>query len=295
MKKILLLISSLITIVALAALPLACSHDEDDSYFDSDNDAEEVETYRGSVVYGSLSKNDVKVKIGKRNGEITISVETGIPYLSYEFKDLNINVSGDTSYFRAQSETIDAGTDAQLVLTLNGLLYDDCEELFLTVSGSELTDVLYFSTNPKDLEAYTVIRKDVDVVDIPSGEVSEMLNGVWEGVATFDGEEAGTMTFKTSINENGKVDVDLGRCKFSEKAPEMNIVLKDMVLHSVNAEGNGFGLYGKSANYVLGSMEGSLGAQIDGIYEDGYLSLELSLSVLNSNHTVSVTKAQPKK
>ena len=129
----------------------------------------------------------------------------------------------------------------------------------------------------------------------PNEAYKELLNGVWEGEATYDGQESGFITFTSSITDKGFVDIDLGKCKFSEKMPEMNIVLDAMYFFSnLDTENMNFNLKGFSASYTIGKISDKLGANINGNYEDGSLTLDLSLSVMNKDHTIAIKNAKRK-
>ena len=304
MKKIFLLISSLISILAILALPLACSNDDsdDDNYNGGNQILKEVKTFTGTLAYGQLRVDGAKVSIHQEGENISLALEnTQIPYLSPEFKDVNVNVSGDTSYFRAQSETIDAGSDMQLVLVLNGMMFNDCETLYMTVTGSGMTDTLYFATDKDMLPNRSKVDVDGPTNGFPDYELNGplLLNAIpadllgnWEGTVKYDGEESGTISFATSLGGNG-LSVDLGHCKFSEKAPEMDIVLTDMMVF-VASEGTTF-LKGKTANYKLGGLSGNLEADINGsVSENNEISLGLSITVMKKDHTIEIANAKRK-
>lgn len=307
MKKFFLFVTSVITIVSLAALPMACSHDDEES--DGANEVvpvQNVQTYQGTLLYGTLSKDSVTARITKSEGSISISVSTNIPYLSYDFSDVSIKVSGDTSYLRAQNETIDTGSDAQLTLALNGMMYDNCSQLYLVVTGTELNDTLFFATDKAMLGKGSSNEKEVvDGLTEVSDAYRELMNGTWEGIATYDGVDSGTITFTTSIDENGHINVDLGKCKFSEKMPEMNIVLNNMVIdvpageepdggNSKKSDELAFEFFGSSATYTMGKVEGQLGAEVKGDCNSGVLNLGLGLSVMNKEHTIAIANATRK-
>lgn len=286
--------------MTLVALPMACSHDDEES--DAQDKAvpvQNVQTYQGTLMYGTLTKDSVVARITKSEGNISISVSTNIPYLSYDFSDVSIKVSGDTSYLRAQNQTIDAGSDAQLTLELNGMMYDNCNQLYMTITGTELTDTLFFATDKSLLGQRSSENGEKEVAPAVDAVVNfqdyaDLLNGVWEGEATYDGVESGTISFTTAMDENGKVSVDLGVCKFSEKMPEMTIVLDNMTLTEGEGEEPSFGLYGTSASYKMGGMAGSLGAEIKGSCVGGTLEIGLGLSVMKKDHTIAITNAKRK-
>ncbi|MBP3716943.1 MAG: hypothetical protein J6I79_05515 [Paludibacteraceae bacterium] len=293
MKKIFLFVTSLVAVASFAFLPMACSNDDEESE-NEPTPAQDVQAYSGTLMYGQLTKDSVFAKITKKDGNISLSISTGIPYLSYDFSDVNIKVSGDTSYLRAQNETIDTGSDAQLTLAMDGKMYDNCNQLYLVITGTELTDTLFFATDKAMLGLGNFSAPDL-FPNEPTEAYKELLNGVWEGEATYDGQESGFITFTSSITDNGFVDIDLGKCKFSEKMPEMNIVLDAMYFFSnLDTENMNFDLKGFSASYTLGKISDKLGANINGNYENGSLTLDLSLSVMNKDHTIAIKNAKRK-
>lgn len=283
MKKLLILLSSLIAVVALIAIPVACSHDDDESNGEEGETKVVIDTV-GFVSYGDIQSDTASASIIKENdNKISILLSTGLMGLSPRFNDVTITMQGDTSVFYGKNTTDEVG-----LLELKGYLFNS--ELYLQVTGGQYTDTLVFATN-KDLLSIRDNSSDCKS-DIPTDEYLQYFdNAKWAGKASYDGADPVDVTFSTTLAENGVFAIDLGECQFSASAPKMNIKLNDMCFFLGNNEPDA-SFKGAAASYNMYGMEGSLPADVSGSCADGKLQFKVeNINVAGSTHSIVITDA----
>lgn len=285
MKKFFILFPALV-VVLLVALPMSCSNDDDDN-----NSGEGVKTVldtKGYIKYGELVKDSANVKIVKGDdGLISLTLKTTVPGLNVAFRDVNVNMSNDTSFLKAQDFTEGgSGTDDDIIRILAGRLVSG-NELFFSITGSDFNDTLFFATSKDKL-----MPKDVDACqpDVPNKALVDLLNCSWQGSASYDGTDAVDVTFSSVLDENGYFSIDLGACKFSENAPVMNIELNDMCSFAGAADSN-LTFNGNSAFYDMGGMSGNMPAAVRGEYTNGQLHFSVDITVGRTSHTIEISNA----
>lgn len=293
MKKILLLISSLLAVLALIAVPLACSHDDDDSGTGDGNNVQLVIDTVGFLKYGSAVKDSANVSIVKEsNGKISLTIETGIPYLTARFSDVNVTrVSGDTSYFHATEDLVDPTQDKKMTRILDGFMLLKEKSLYIQIKGADLDNYLYFSSDKSMLGAQEESKDSLSGKLTPA-HIDTYCNE-WSASAVYDSAAAIQSSFKTALTEDGQFSVDLGACKFSEKAPEMNIVLNGLTF--VALDGVACSFSGSSANFTMGSVTGSLPADVKGSCNGEVMNITISLTVGKTPHTIVLNDCRIKK
>lgn len=289
MKKLLLILSSVLAVIALFAIPLACCHDEDEKDGDKKED-KVLREFVGFVKYGEMLKDSASACLtNKANGSIELTLSTGLPLYKFDFSDVNINLQGDSSILRAQNQTIDTGNDNQFVATLNGFLKDST--LYLVITGNELTQPLYFVTEKSMLKK--IVAKDCQA-DGPSENYIEAYNCEWEGTASFDGAAAVPVTFTSALTDDGDFTIELGACQFADKNPAVLVTLKDMCFFMAEGGFPNFSFSSDSVNTTIRGAKGAYPAAIDGEFQQETLTVKAELTIDKKVHTIEISNARIK-
>ena len=108
---------------------------------------EAIAVYNGYVKYGDAVSDSAQVVLLRGDdNKIQMVVNSGLPYLSASFPEVNVQIDGEKSVLKAHDETLDTGMEDCVDVHLYGVISEGNKRLDLRMVGTDMKDTLFFST-----------------------------------------------------------------------------------------------------------------------------------------------------